>query len=82
VKIASFNINNVNRRLPNLLAWLEEAQPDIVCLQELKSESSDFPEHALLKAGYHAVWEGERRWNGVAILSRSVKPILTRRALP
>jgi len=82
VKIATFNINNVNRRLDNLLAWLEDAKPDIVCLQELKAEDRAFPEAALLKAGYGAAWCGQRTWNGVAILARDADPVLTRRTLP
>lgn len=81
MKIATFNINNVNRRLPNLLQWLKSAKPDIVCLQELKAAHADFPEAAIARAGYHAVWKGERTWNGVAILSRS-EPIMTRDTLP
>ena len=59
MKIATFNINNVNRRLPNLLDWLEAAKPDVVCLQELKVENRAFPESALQDAGYHAVWQGQ-----------------------
>ncbi|WP_375458988.1 exodeoxyribonuclease III [uncultured Enterovirga sp.] len=82
MKIATFNINNVNRRLPNLLAWLAEAKPDVACLQELKAESGDFPEAALRDAGYRSVWRGERSWNGVAILARGVEPVLTRTELP
>jgi exodeoxyribonuclease III len=82
VKIATFNINNVNRRLPNLLAWLAEAQPDAVCLQELKAEDKAFPASALRDAGYGAVWQGQRTWNGVAILAKGADPVLTRRALP
>jgi exodeoxyribonuclease III len=82
MKIATFNINNVNRRLPNLLAWLSEAAPDVVCLQELKAHNADFPEVAIRNAGYGAVWQGQRSWNGVAILARDSKPVLTRRALP
>jgi exodeoxyribonuclease-3 len=82
MKIATFNINNVNRRLPNLLTWLAAAEPDIVCLQELKAATADFPEAALREAGYHAVWEGERTWNGVAILSRRAAPVVTQRRLP
>jgi exodeoxyribonuclease-3 len=82
MKIATFNINNVNRRLPNLLDWLEAAKPDVVCLQELKVENRAFPESALQNAGYHAVWQGQRTWNGVAILAREKKPVETRRALP
>ena len=82
VKIATFNINNVNRRLPNLLAWLDAGRPDIVCLQELKAEDRQFPGAALQALGYHAVWKGERTWNGVAILGRETTPVLTRRSLP
>lgn len=82
MKIASFNINNVNKRLPNLLAWLDEARPDVVCLQELKAEQGAFPIAAIKAAGYGAVWRGQRNWNGVAILARGCDPILTRRDLP
>lgn len=82
VKIATYNINNINKRLQNLLAWLEDARPDVVCLQELKADDRAFPELALKSAGYEAVWCGQRSWNGVAILGRGRKPILTRRALP
>lgn len=82
MKIATFNINNVNRRLPNLLAWLATAKPNVVCLQELKAEDRAFPEADLQEAGYHAVWQGQRTWNGVAILARGRKPVETRRALP
>src|ERR1700761_9158361 len=82
MKIATFNINNINRRLPNLLQWLQQAKPDIVCLQELKSADKDFPVHAINKAGYGAVWRGQQTWNGVAILARKTDPVLTRTALP
>ena len=82
MKIATFNINNVNKRLDNLIAWLAESEPDIVCLQELKAEQNGFPAQALENAGYSAVWAGERTWNGVAILSRIGAPILTRTSLP
>ncbi|WP_374276049.1 exodeoxyribonuclease III [Brevundimonas sp.] len=82
VKIASFNINGINRRLPNLIAWLEEASPDVVCLQELKAPDARFPAAPLEAAGYDAVWLGQARWNGVAILSRIGEPLVTRRALP
>src|ERR1700761_2256612 len=82
MKIATFNINNINRRLPHLLAWLKSAKPHIVCLQELKCTDREFPEAALNKAGYHAVWCGQKTWNGVAILSRRSAPIVTRRNLP
>ncbi|WP_102959841.1 exodeoxyribonuclease III [Mangrovicella endophytica] len=82
MKIATFNINNVNRRLPNLLEWLEEAKPDAVCLQELKAEQSRFPRAAIEAAGYGAVWRGQKTWNGVAILARGAEPVLTRDELP
>ncbi len=82
MKIATFNINNVNRRLPNLLAWLQHSKPDIVCLQELKAASHAFPAKALEAAGYGAVWQGQPTWNGVAILARDSEPVLTRRQLP
>ena len=82
MRIATFNINGVNRRLPNLLAWLNETRPDVVCLQELKAAQSDFPEDAIQTAGYRAVWSGEKSWNGVAILSRGRAPVVTRRRLP
>src|SRR3954454_14382973 len=82
LKIATFNINGVNRRLANLLAWLAEARPDIVCLQELKGAHSEFPAMAVQDAGYGVVWQGQRQWNGVAILARGAKPVLTRNSLP
>lgn len=82
MKIATFNINDVNRRLPNLLAWLDTSRPDVVCLQELKAAQDRFPAEALRDAGYSAVWQGERTWNGVAILARGREPIVTRRSLP
>jgi len=81
MKIASFNINNINRRLTNLLNWLREAEPDIVCLQELKAADAEFPTEAIRQAGYHVVCRGERRWNGVAILARWA-PVVTRMDLP
>jgi exodeoxyribonuclease-3 len=82
VKIATFNINNVNKRIGNLLAWLAKSAPDVVCLQELKAEQRAFPANAIRPLGYEAVWQGERSWNGVAILSRGCKPVLTRSILP
>ena len=80
--IATFNINNINRRLDHLLAWLADAAPDVVCLQELKSTDRDFPAKALREAGYGAVWKGQKSWNGVAILARGDDPVLTRDELP
>jgi exodeoxyribonuclease III len=82
MKIATFNINNVNRRLPNLLAWLAAAKPDVVCLQELKAAQNQFPAKALHDAGYAAAWVGERTWNGVAILARKAEPVVIRERLP
>jgi bifunctional non-homologous end joining protein LigD len=71
MKVATYNINGINNRLPVLLRWLKEAQPDIVCLQELKAETSAFPKAAIEEAGYRAIWLGQRSWNGVAILSKT-----------
>jgi exodeoxyribonuclease-3 len=82
LKIATFNINNINKRLHNLTSWLAKAQPDAVCLQELKAEQGAFPARALRDLGYRAVWVGERSWNGVAILARERDPLLTRSSLP
>jgi exodeoxyribonuclease-3 len=82
MKIATFNVNGVNGRLPVLLRWLAEARPNIVCLQELKAPDEKFPEAAIRQAGYGAVWHGQKSWNGVAILARGVEPIETRRGLP
>lgn len=82
MKIATFNINNINKRLDNLLAWLSRAEPDVVCLQELKAEQGAFPAQSLRRAGYEPVWQGERSWNGVAILARGREPVLTRSSLP
>ena len=81
MRIATFNINGVNKRLPNLLEWLAETQPDVVCLQELKAVDAAFPETAIAEAGYGAVWSGEASWNGVAILARDAQPIVTQRGL-
>jgi exodeoxyribonuclease-3 len=81
MKIASFNLNNIHRRLTNLLNWLRETEPDIVCLQELKAADTEFPAEAIRQAGYHAVWRGEKRWNGVAVLARWA-PVVTRMDLP
>jgi exodeoxyribonuclease-3 len=82
MKIATLNINNVNKRLVNLLHWLQEARPDVVCLQELKATDSEFPIAAIEKAGYGAVWRGQKSWNGVAMLARDREPVETRTALP
>uniref|UniRef100_Q07KF7 Exodeoxyribonuclease III Xth n=1 Tax=Rhodopseudomonas palustris (strain BisA53) TaxID=316055 RepID=Q07KF7_RHOP5 len=82
MKIATFNINNINNRLPSLLAWLKSAKPDAVCLQELKTEQHKFPEKALRDAGYSAVWVGQKSWNGVAILSKKNPVVVIRTRLP
>ena len=82
MKIATFNVNGINGRLPLLLRWLAEAEPDVVCLQELKAPQTKFPIDAIRAAGYGAVWHGQKSWNGVAILARGVDPIETRRGLP
>jgi exodeoxyribonuclease III len=82
VRVATFNINNINKRLENLLAWLAKTEPDVVCLQELKAEQGAFPAAALREVGYEAVWQGERSWSGVAILARDHAPVLTRSTLP
>ena len=82
MRFATFNINNINKRLDNLLAWLAKAKPDVVSLQELKAEQGQFPAKALRALGYEAVWQGERSWNGVAILARNQTPVLTRTTLP
>jgi exodeoxyribonuclease-3 len=82
VKIATYNVNGINGRLPVLLRWLEEAGPDVVCLQELKAPQERFPADALEKAGYGAIWHGQKSWNGVAILARGGLPTETLRGLP
>ena len=82
MRIATYNVNGVNGHLPVLLRWLGETSPDIVCLQELKAPQEKFPEQAIRDAGYHAVWHGQKSWNGVAILARSGVPLEVRRGLP
>jgi exodeoxyribonuclease-3 len=82
MKIATFNINGINGRLPLLLKWLEREQPDVACLQELKAPDKGFPSLALEAAGYGAIWHGQVSWNGVAILQRGAQPEETRRGLP
>ena len=82
MRIASYNVNGVNGRLPVLLRWLEAAQPDIVCLQELKCPDEKFPRLAIEQAGFGAIWHGQKSWNGVAILARGCDPVETRRGLP
>jgi exodeoxyribonuclease-3 len=82
MKIATYNVNGVNGRLPVLLRWLGETSPDIVCLQELKAPQEKFPDAAIREAGYHALWHGQKSWNGVAILARSGEPKEVTRVLP
>lgn len=82
MRIATYNVNGVNGRLPVLLRWLEETSPDIVCLQELKAPQEKFPERALQSAGYSAIWLGQKSWNGVAILAKGHEIHETRRGLP
>ncbi|MEO8010172.1 MAG: exodeoxyribonuclease III [Dokdonella sp.] len=82
LRIATFNVNGIGTRLPHLLGWLEREQPDIVALQELKATDDAFPAIELEDAGYHALWLGQRSWNGVAILGRGVAPMESRRGLP
>lgn len=82
MRIATYNVNGVNGRLQSLLAWLAETRPDVVCLQELKAPEERFPVAELRRAGYGAVWHGESRWNGVAILARDAEPVLIRKGLP
>ena len=82
MRIATFNVNSINARLPNLLRWLAETTPDVVCLQELKAPQEKFPEGALRDAGYGVIWHGQKSYNGVAILSRGEDPVEVGRALP
>jgi len=82
VKIATYNVNGIRSRLPNLLEWLERETPDVVCLQELKAPDEDFPALAIRSVGYGAVWNGQKSWNGVAILARDTNPVETKRKLP
>ena len=77
LRFAIYNINNINKRLENLMAWLAKAEPDVASLRELKAEQGAFPVKALRALGYEAVWLGERSWNGVAILARHHVPVLT-----
>jgi exodeoxyribonuclease-3 len=82
MKIATYNVNGINGRLPVLLRWLHESSPDVVCLQELKAPQEKFPEKAISDVGYYAIWHGQKSWNGVAILSKHVQPVETQRGLP
>jgi exodeoxyribonuclease-3 len=82
MKIATYNVNGINARLPVLLRWLEQTKPDVACLQELKAPEEKFPLAAINEAGYGAIWHGQKSWNGIAILARGVQPEETRRSLP
>jgi len=82
MKIATYNVNGVNGRLPGLLRWLEKTRPDVACLQELKAPEEKFPALAIQEAGYEAIWHGQKSWNGVAVLARGEKPRETHRGLP
>ncbi len=82
MKIATYNVNGVNGRLPVLLRWLQQSKPDIVCLQELKASQEKFPEAAINEIGYNAIWHGQKSWNGVAMLSKNELPVEIRRVLP
>ena len=82
MRIATYNVNSINARLPNLLRWLQESTPDVVCLQELKAPQEKFPQSAIREAGYGVIWHGQKSWNGVAILARGDEPKEIRRALP
>ncbi|HUY03541.1 MAG TPA: endonuclease/exonuclease/phosphatase family protein, partial [Rhodocyclaceae bacterium] len=71
MKIATWNVNSLKVRLPQVLAWLATHQPDVLCLQETKLEDKNFPIDAIEAAGYRTVSSGQKTYNGVAILSRS-----------
>jgi exodeoxyribonuclease III len=82
MKIVTYNVNGIGARLPNLLRWLNESVPDVVCLQELKAPQEKFPESPVRDAGYGVIWHGQKSWNGVAILARGTDPVEIRRVLP
>ncbi|RUP00548.1 exodeoxyribonuclease III [Hyphomicrobium sp.] len=82
MKIATFNVNGINGRLDVLLEWLKTSKPDVACLQELKAPDEKFPLREIEKAGYGAIWHGQKSWNGVAILARGAQPEERRRGLP
>ena len=82
MRIVTYNVNSINARLPNVLRWLQETAPDVVCLQELKAPQDKFPQAAIRDAGYGVIWHGQKSWNGVAILARGSEPVEIRRVLP
>ena len=82
MKIATYNVNGINARLDALRQWLEQTSPTVVCLQELKAPDEKFPADAIREAGYGVIWQGQKSWNGVAILARGQEPRETRRGLP
>src|SRR5437899_1720315 len=82
MKLATFNVNGISARLSALLRWLAESKPDVACLQELKAPQERFPEAAIREAGYGVIWQGQKSWNGVAILARGADPVESRRGLP
>src|SRR4029078_8875521 len=82
MRIATYNVNGINGRLPVLLRWLNETSPDVVCLQELKAPQEKFPLQAIHDAGYHAIWHGQKSLNGVTILAKNAEPEERCRVLP
>lgn len=82
MRIATYNVNGVNGHLQVLLQWLQETSPDVACLQELKAPQEKFPLDAITAAGYHALWHGQKSWNGIAILSKHEPAVEIRRVLP
>ncbi len=82
MRIVTYNVNGIGARLPNLERWLQQTQPDVVCLQELKAPQEKFPELVIRAAGYESIWHGQKSWNGVAILARGTRPQEVRRVLP
>ena len=81
MKLVTYNVNGIKARLPRLVEYLTEAQPDVVCLQELKASDETFPIQEIRDAGYGAVWHGQKSWNGVAVLARGIDPIERQRGL-
>ncbi|MFN4113555.1 MAG: exodeoxyribonuclease III [Sphingomonadaceae bacterium] len=82
MRIASFNINGIKARQPRLLDWLAETRPTVACLQEIKTQDDGFPADAFAKIGYHAIWHGQKSFNGVAILADGMTPVEVQRGLP